>query len=133
MEVAPGTEHLEKGEVLSRQSQYRVNNGGQGECWVRSDSGGVLKAEGLEAGAGPGLHTLPSGVCILACHKWRPLSFCKSTVAAGDHGFAEGGGRWETRKEILLWYERDDVSQNTGQRARDSGPALNTPISSALS
>lgn len=84
-EVAPGAEHLEKGEVLSRQSQHRVNNGGQGECWVRSDSGGVLEAEGLEAGAGPA-----STHCR---HEWRPLSFCKSTVAAGDHGFAEGGGR----------------------------------------
>lgn len=123
---------LEMGEMLSRPPQYRVNNGGHGECWVRSDSAGVLVAEGLR---GRDWTWPPHTEICMVCHKWRPPGFCKGTVVADYLGFAKGRGRWKTSEEILYGMrEMMVVSAKTqGKRQGTLDTTLNTPHSSALS
>lgn len=48
-EVAPGTEHLEKSEMLSVQPQYGMMRGHGRQGWMRPEKRGMLVVEGLRS------------------------------------------------------------------------------------
>lgn len=106
---------------------------GHGECWVRSDGAGVLVAEALEAGTGPGPRTLE---CRLGFVSWP--------VTNGDL-WAFARAPWQLRIMDLLrvgvdgklvrryFYGMRDMMVVSGKGQGTLDTTLNTPHSSALS